>query len=60
MRDREFNELPHLFERRLLSSYSPSLKFMDISSPNQYGVILSLISFITGSLLASEMGIQII
>ena len=46
---REFNELPHLFDKRLSRSYESAAKYMQ-QFPNYYMIILArFISFVSGS-----------
>lgn len=49
---RKNNELPHLFERRLLKSNIPTNEFLDTSHNSITTIVAKFITFVTGSFLA--------
>lgn len=53
---REYNELPHQFERRLTLSYIPASKYLDQFPKEKTALISKFVSFIAGSF-AAVLGI---
>ncbi|KAL7422199.1 autophagy protein atg9 [Cryptotrichosporon argae] len=49
---REFNELPHLFERRLLMSYVDAKKYIDQFPKEKTAQVMRFVAFIAGSFAA--------
>jgi autophagy-related protein 9 len=57
---REFNELPHYFNRRLSNSHKKATKYMDQFQISRFDSFARLISFIAGSLAVVLIGITIV
>lgn len=56
---REFNELPHLFNRRLANSYRKAKKYMDQFHNDKLAALGKFVAFIAGSFLVILVGLSI-